>query len=82
MVLEQIKVTIRPTHTLLICLSLPQPLEITPTQRIENEDYSTKITITDTAWKNTGVYTLRAENESGFDEATIEITVLGEFIIF
>ncbi|KAI5639981.1 immunoglobulin i-set domain-containing protein [Phthorimaea operculella] len=51
-------------------------LESGPGCKIENEDYNTKITMTETSWKNSGVYTLRAENESGFDEATVEITVL------
>lgn len=54
-------------------------LENTLTLRIENEDYNTKLQISDTSWKYTGIYTLRAENSSGFDEATVEVIVLGNF---
>lgn len=46
--------------------------------KIENEDYNTRMTLTETSWKNTGVYTLKAVNDSGVDEATVEITVLGK----
>lgn len=51
-------------------------LENTPSCRIENEDYNTKLTLTDTTRRNSGVYTLRAENENGFDEATVEVIIL------
>lgn len=53
-------------------------LETSPGMKLENEDYNTRLQIFDTTWKNTGVYTLKAENDSGVDEATVEITVLGE----
>lgn len=45
--------------------------------KIENEDYNTKFSLSDTNRKNTGVYSLRAENASGFDEATVEVVILG-----
>ena len=46
--------------------------------KIEHEPYNTKIWISDTVRKNTGIYTLTAENDSGKDEATVEVTVLGK----
>lgn len=54
-------------------------LEQTLTLRIENEDYNTKMQISDSSWQNSGIYTLRAENSSGFDEATVEVIVLGMY---
>ncbi|KAF2885739.1 hypothetical protein ILUMI_20443 [Ignelater luminosus] len=51
-------------------------LENGPTVKIENEDYNTKLMLTDTKRKNTGTYTIRAENESGFDEAPVEVIIL------
>lgn len=50
--------------------------------KIENEDYNTKFSLSDTTRKNTGVYSLRAENASGFDEATAEVIILGNTIYF
>lgn len=44
--------------------------------KIENEDYNTKFTLTETERKYTGTYTIRAENESGFDEAPVEVIIL------
>lgn len=44
--------------------------------RITNEDYLTKFQLLDVKRKNTGVYKIRAENSSGFDEADLEVTVL------
>lgn len=44
--------------------------------RINNEEYLTKFQLTDVKRKNTGVYKIRAENTSGFDEAELEVTVL------
>lgn len=46
--------------------------------KIENIDYQTTLTITGAIRKDTGVYTLVAENASGKDEATLEFTVLGK----
>lgn len=62
-------------------LILQQTLESGPGIKIENEDYNTKVQIFDSTWQNSGVYTLKAENESGVDEATVEITVLGKIFI-
>ncbi|XP_025833492.1 twitchin isoform X4 [Agrilus planipennis] len=53
-----------------------KPLEQGPSTKIENEDYNTKLTLTNTTRKNTGTYTIRAENDSGFDEAPVEVIVL------
>lgn len=46
--------------------------------KIENIDYQTTLTITGAIRKDTGVYTLIAENVSGKDEATLEFTVLSK----
>ncbi|KAJ8886794.1 hypothetical protein PR048_013006 [Dryococelus australis] len=51
-------------------------LENTATMKIENEDYNTKFTIADTTRKNSGMYTVKAENSSGQDEATVEVNIL------
>lgn len=45
--------------------------------KLDNQEYNTKLTITDTTRKNTGTYTLRAENCNGFDEATVDVIILG-----
>jgi len=49
--------------------------------KIENEDYNTKLTLSENTRKNTGVYSLRAENASGFDEATVEVIILGNLVM-
>lgn len=46
--------------------------------KIENIDYQTTFSITGAIRKDTGVYTLIAENVSGKDEATLEFTVLSK----
>lgn len=46
--------------------------------KIENIDYQTTFSITGAIRKDTGVYTLLAENASGKDEATLEFTVLSK----
>ncbi|PNF43664.1 hypothetical protein B7P43_G15461, partial [Cryptotermes secundus] len=51
-------------------------LENGPTIKIENEDYNTKIQLSETVRKNTGTYTIKAENSSGKDEATVEVIIL------
>ncbi|KAJ9595175.1 hypothetical protein L9F63_013533, partial [Diploptera punctata] len=53
-----------------------KPLENGPTVKIENEDYNTKIQLTETVRKNTGFYTIKAENSSGTDEAKVEVIIL------
>lgn len=44
--------------------------------QIVNVPYNTKITLSDTGRKDSGVYKIIAENEFGKDEATVEVTVL------
>ncbi|XP_065220483.1 twitchin isoform X27 [Planococcus citri] len=44
--------------------------------KLDNQEYNTKLTITDTTRKNKGTYTLRAENVNGFDEATVDVVIL------
>lgn len=46
--------------------------------RIDNEEHNTKLNIADTIRKDTGVYTLVAENSVGKDEATVEVTILAK----
>lgn len=46
---------------------------------IINIDYNTKITISNSIRKNTGIYKIKAVNEHGSDEAEVEITVLCEY---
>lgn len=48
--------------------------------KIENIDYHTDFTIISTMRRDTGKYTLIAENASGKDQETVELTVLGEMI--
>ena len=45
---------------------------------IQGEDYLTKITINDCERRHTGIYKIHAKNDSGTDEADLEIVVLGE----
>lgn len=45
---------------------------------VQNEDYLTKFTINDCERKHTGIYKIHAKNDSGSDEADLEIVVLGE----
>ncbi len=54
--------------------------EVTNSDRIkiENVDYQTNITIINAVRKDTGKYTLVAENASGKDEASLDFTVLGK----
>lgn len=44
--------------------------------KIDNEDYLTKIHLTDTSRKYSGKYTIKAVNDSGQDEADVEIIIL------
>ena len=44
--------------------------------KVENEEYNTKLTMTDTTRADTGIYTLKAENANGVDEATVEVEIL------
>ena len=46
--------------------------------KIENEEHNTKFTMNETVRKDTGVYTLVAENSVGRDEATVQVTILGK----
>lgn len=52
------------------------PLESKGNVRIENVDYNTKLTLNDTSRKESGTYKIFAENESGTDEATVEVIIL------
>lgn len=46
--------------------------------KIENVDYHTDFTLSNCARRDTGRYTLIAENASGKDTETVELTVLGK----
>ncbi|XP_050067771.1 twitchin isoform X12 [Anopheles maculipalpis] len=52
--------------------------EIKPTDRykLQNYDYSTKLTIRSATREESGTYQLEAENENGKDTATVQVTVL------
>lgn len=54
------------------------PLQTGANVKIDNEDYLTKIQLTNTSRKLTGKYTIKAVNDSGQDEADVEINILGE----
>lgn len=43
---------------------------------IVNVDYNTKLNITDSVRKNTGVWKIKAVNPHGEDEAEVEVTIL------
>lgn len=45
---------------------------------IDSEDYKTKLSVVLITRKQTGTYTIKAENASGRDEASVEVTVHGE----
>lgn len=57
------------------------PLVTTERIKIENVDYQTVFTIVNAVRKDTGKYTLLAENDSGKDEASLELTVLGNIYL-
>lgn len=54
------------------------PLTNSERIKIENIDYHTDFTIVNAARRDTGKYTLIAENASGKDTVTVELTVLGK----
>lgn len=58
-------------------LVLPQ-VETGANYVVHCEDYLTKFTINDAERKHTGIYKIHAKNDSGSDEAEVEIVVLGE----
>ena len=45
--------------------------------QIENVDYHTDFSVEKAARKDSGIYTLKAENRNGKDEAQCELVVLG-----
>lgn len=51
-------------------------LEAGPNCRIENEDYNTKLTLLNTTRGNSGTYKIFAQNDSGTDEAEVEVHIL------
>lgn len=53
------------------------PLVSTERIKIENIDYHTDFTIINATRRDSGKYTLIAENASGKDTETVELTVLG-----
>ena len=46
---------------------------------IENEDYITQFVIRKAVRKDKGEYLIKAENEYGKDEATLELVVIGKW---
>lgn len=49
---------------------------------IINVDYNTKLTISNSVRKNTGIYKIKAVNEHGSDQAEVEVTVLCKNFFF
>lgn len=58
-------------------LFIPQ-VETSANYVVQNEDYLTKFTLNDCERRHTGIYKIHAKNDSGSDEADLEIVVLGE----
>lgn len=58
---------------------LDKELESSGNIEIINVDYNTKLTLSDTVRKQSGLYKIVAENQHGKDEETVEITILGKF---
>jgi Immunoglobulin I-set domain len=54
------------------------PLTDTANIKVENIDYHTDFSIVTTSRKDSGRYTIVAENKSGKDTETVELTVLGK----
>lgn len=61
------------------CILNPQ-VETGANYVVQNEDYLTKFTLNDCERRHTGIYKIHAKNDSGSDEADLEIVVLGESI--
>lgn len=57
------------------------PLANTERIKIENVDYHTDFTLTNAVRKDSGKYTLIAENASGKDSETVELIVLSKMKI-
>jgi len=66
-----------PAPTMVWCWRDGIPLSNTARITIENRDYHTDFSIVDAVRKDAGVYTLVAENKSGKDTESVELTVLG-----
>ena len=54
------------------------PLEKNDRIKIDNDEHNTKLSIGDSIRKDTGIYTLVAENSVGRDEATVEVSILAK----
>ena len=46
--------------------------------RLENEDYNTRLQISNTSRKQSGKYLIKAVNDSGEDVAELEVNILGK----
>lgn len=53
-----------------------KPVETSAHYKVDNEDYNTRVVISDTERKLSGIYTIFAENTMGRDEATVEVIIL------
>ena len=54
------------------------PLECKDRIKIDYDEHNTKLSIGDSIRKDTGIYTLVAENSVGRDEATVEVNILAK----
>lgn len=54
-----------------------KPKDLSSNCEIKNIPHNTKISIIDTVRQHSGIYKIRATNEHGEDEATVEVNVLG-----
>jgi len=75
----QVDVTGEPPPTLSWVWRDNIPLTNSERIKIDNVDYHTDFTILNATRRDTGKYTLIAENASGKDSETVELTVLSEY---
>lgn len=58
-----------------------QEVENDVTLKIDNIDYNTKLLILKATRKQSGLYKIKAKNSVGEDEAELDLTILGTYLI-